>query len=122
MGTKKVKRPAKPEPVKRLFARSGNICAFRGCGCILYGDDGTSEGQICHIEGLKKGSARHNPDQSKKKRNAYENMIALCKKHHKEVDDDPEKYTVAYLKEMKQEHEERVAALLEELSTGKAKS
>jgi hypothetical protein len=36
----------------------------------------------------------------------YENLILLCKVHHKLVDDQPDKFTVQILREMKRSHED----------------
>ncbi len=43
--------------------------------------------------------------------NSYDNLILLCRKHHKQVDDQVNHYTVERLKEIKWKHEEWVASL-----------
>ena len=43
--------------------------------------------------------------------NSYDNLILLCRKHHKQVDDQVGYYTVERLKEIKPKHEKWVASL-----------
>lgn len=57
-------------------------------------------GEICHIEGEKPGSARYNDMMSNKQRNDFDNLILLCRNHHKEVDTD--------LVQMKLEHRNKM--------------
>lgn len=38
------------------------------------------------------------------KRNIFENLLLLCLAHHKIINDDPNTYTVSYLKEIKNNH------------------
>lgn len=91
---------------KKLYAKSGNQCSFPGCTVLLYDD--ANIGQICHINGLKPGSARHDPSLSRKELNSYENLILLCPTHHDMVDQDEKTYTIEYLKQMKTDHESEV--------------
>jgi len=90
--------------VKRLFAISGNQCAFPKCQEPLVVGD-TVTGKICHIQGKKDGSARYAPSQSDEDRHGFENLILMCGKHHDVIDDDEESYTVERLVRMKAEHE-----------------
>ena len=88
--------------VKRLFALSGNRCAFPDCPTRLVDQDtGTILGEICHIKGEKPTAARYDPDQDNEARHGFDNLILMCRNHHKIIDDNPEKYTVADLVEMK---------------------
>lgn len=90
--------------VKRLFAVSGNNCAFPKClESLVVGDKVT--GKICHIRGDKAGSARYDATQSDEERHGFENLILMCGKHHDVIDDDEESYTVERLMRMKTEHE-----------------
>jgi hypothetical protein len=79
--------------LKRLFARSGNQCAFPRCVAPLTHND-TLIGQVCHIRGDKPGAARYDPSQAASERQAYDNLIILCPNHHTVVDDDERAYTV----------------------------
>lgn len=94
--------------VKRLFALSGNQCAFPSCAERLIGDNGEILGEICHIEGANPGGERYNASQTDDERAAFENLILLCQKHHT-VTDDTKTYTVQALRKMKSEHESKPA-------------
>ena len=108
MGSRSIKNAVRHE----LYAKSGNQCAFPGCGCALFedGTDGkTSKGEICHIEGLNPQSARYNPNSTDEERNSFDNLILLCANHHEQIDQNPDQYTVADLKKMKEDHEAQVS-------------
>jgi hypothetical protein len=97
---------APTEPViKKLFALSSNQCAFPACGCRLFGPTGEMVGEICHIKARSPKGPRDDPALPDRERHAFENLILLCRNHHKVVDDDPRKYTVEWLKGIKQQHE-----------------
>lgn len=91
--------------VKRLFAVSGNICAFLKCTMPLIDGSGSVIGQICHIKGKNAGSARYDIAQTNEQRNAFENLIVMCLVHHKVIDDDEESYPVEKLQKLKIAHE-----------------
>jgi hypothetical protein len=93
--------------VKTLFALSANVCAFnddRGA-CEVHLTDPSWTGvqaRICHIQGLRPGSARYNPAMSDRERNHFDNLLLLCPNHHGRVDDlEPKRYTVEVLTRMK---------------------
>ena len=49
--------------IKALFAKSRNMCAFEGCRRMIVDETtNTGMGEIAHIEGVGKRSARHNPN------------------------------------------------------------
>jgi len=93
--------------VKRLFALSGNKCAFSECGRAIVQPDGTVTGEICHIAAKNKKGPRYAPDLLKDEVHSYENLILLCEHHHKIVDVDTRTYTIESLREMKSMHEEK---------------
>jgi hypothetical protein len=104
--------PTRPSDavIKRLFARSGNRCAYPRCTVeIVQGE--TVVGEVCHIRAVRPDGPRHDPDQSPNDRHGYENLILLCANHHKVVDDDPEAYTVERLLKMKADHESRATPI-----------
>jgi hypothetical protein len=91
--------------IKRLFARSGNSCAFPKCAVeIVQGN--TLVGEICHIKAARPGGPRYDPRQSAAERHGYDNLILLCGTHHTVIDDDEEAYTVERLIKMKNDHEQ----------------
>jgi len=96
--------------IKRLFARSGNRCAFPKCtGEIVLGD--TLVGKICHIKAARPGGPRYDPNQTAAERHGYDNLILLCGTHHTVIDDDEEAYTVDRLVKMKIDHEQTATPL-----------
>src|SRR5919202_614781 len=104
-----------PNTVKKLFALSGNRCAFPGCSFSLLDKDGNLVGQICHIEAAEEGGERYNPGQTDEQRRSFENLILLCANHHI-VTNDIEKYTVDKLKNMKNNHESQFVEKPHEIS------
>lgn len=104
--------PSQPV-IKRLFARSGNCCAFPKCTSPLV-QGVTVVGEICHIKAASPRGPRYDPQQTAEERHNYDNLIVLCANHHTIIDDDPEAYTVERLIKMKVDHEGRSATLPEE--------
>lgn len=104
------KEPSRPT-TKRLFAVSGNLCAFPKCSTPLIDpQSGSVVGEMCHIKGEKPGAARYDSTQTNEQRHHFDNLILLCNVHHKIVDDDEVAYTVERLLRMKQDHEDRHVA------------
>lgn len=100
--------------IKRLYALSGNRCAFPGCErTFVNWEDDTNFSNICHIEDANPNTHkadRFNQNMSGKERADYKNLILLCPNHHIETND-PSKYTVESLRAMKREHEKNIANL-----------
>jgi len=62
---------ANPTPltIKRLYALSGNQCAFPGCGVIFVStENDTNISNICHIEAAENGGKRYNPNSNDNER------------------------------------------------------
>lgn len=103
------KEPSRPT-TKRLFAVSGNRCAFPKCSTPLIDPaTGSVVGEICHVCGDKPGAARYDATQTNEQRQGFDNLILLCNIHHKIVDDDEVAYSVDRLKQLKSDHEARAA-------------
>ena len=101
------KAPSRPT-VKRLFALSGNRCAYPACQTRLVDrDTGSVVGEVCHIKGEKPSAPRYDSDKDDRTRHGFNNLILLCNVHHKVIDDTPVEYPVERLLAMKQEHETR---------------
>jgi hypothetical protein len=99
--------PSRPT-VKRLFALSGNRCAYPACPTRLVDrDTGSVVGEVCHIKGEKPSAPRYDAVRSDRDRHGFGNLILLCNVHHKVIDDRPDEYPVERLVAMKQEHETR---------------
>lgn len=92
----------KPEVLREIFLKSGNLCAFPGCSHIMMDSKGNFIGQICHIEGVK--GERFRASMSNEERAAAANLMLMCYSHHVETDDEAV-YTVAVLQKIKADHE-----------------
>ncbi len=100
MSTPKIKT------IKRLFALSGNLCAFPNCKHKLI-DKNTGKilGEICHIKAQNTNGPRFDSTLTDTEVNAFENLILLCPLHHAIIDSDIESYTVERLHTIKSSHE-----------------
>jgi nucleoside phosphorylase len=99
--------------MKILYASSGGLCAFPGCKTqLVHPASGALLGVLCHIHAVSAGGPRFEPTQSDDARNDEGNLILLCPSHHSLVDQDPQKYTAQFLRDIKRQHESRVAKLL----------
>lgn len=99
------KEPSYPS-IKRLYALSGNLCAFPGCPTpVIDPESGVVISQVCHIKAREEGGPRFDRTQTEDERNAFENLILLCNVHHKIIDTDIAAYPVERLQKMKAEHE-----------------
>ncbi len=94
--------------IKRLFAMSGNLCAFPGCALPIVEAVGTVTGEICHIHARNEGGPRFDPTQSEDERQSFANLVLLCRRHHKMVDAEPDVYSAETLEEIKRLREEEM--------------
>jgi len=105
-----------PEQLK-LWLRAGGRCEFNGCNEHLSRDDLTlSEANfsnIAHIVAWTENGPRGKDPLPPNQRNLCENLMLVCRKHHKLIDDS--KYVSDYPTEklltFKREHEERIERL-----------
>lgn len=94
--------------VRQLFALSMNRCAFRGCPTpIVMTESGTIVGDVCHIRAQSINGPRYDQDQSDEERHGFENLVLMCRVHHKVIDapENLDTYTVEALLEIKHAHE-----------------
>lgn len=116
-----MQKPSLPT-VKRLFTMSGNRCAFPDCSTpIIDPQSGSIVAQVCHIKGEKRTAARFDEKQNPAERHGFDNLILLCGRHHKVIDDDANTYTVEILTCMKLGHE-KGATRMKELDDASANS
>jgi hypothetical protein len=93
---------------KILWGRSGNLCAYCRRALVEDRDELSDEsvvGDECHIIGEKPGAARGHLGIGMDDLDEYDNLVLLCKVHHKLVDDQAETYPVERLRAMKAAHE-----------------
>ena len=103
---------------KLLWGRSGNRCAI--CRRELAIDlttnsDESIVGDECHIHSEQKNGPRYDENFPIDKINSYNNLILLCKNHHKMIDDQFETYTAKLLRIVKLNHEKWVKEKLNEI-------
>ena len=103
---------------KILWTKAGGRCSICQVQLVTEGtdtDDPSVFGEEAHIVGQSPNGPRADniPDVD-----SHANLILLCRKHHKQVDDQVGYYTVERLKEIKRQHEEWVASLGETANPG----
>lgn len=102
---------------KVLWGRSGNRCAM--CRKELVADATVADnesvvGDECHIISGQVNGPRHDTEFPVDQIDAIDNLILLCKVHHKIIDDQCETYTVGLLLSLKSNHEEWVRTALDQ--------
>ena len=99
----------------RVWAKAAGRCEL--CGAYLLDGAGSflhavSFGQIAHIVGATPGknSPRGESDLTADERAGEENLLLLCYRCHKRIDDKAyrDRYTTEFLRQKKQHHERRV--------------
>ena len=102
---------------KILWGRSGNRCTICKNELIVDStgqDDESVIADECHIISSKPNGPRHDPSYPADKLDSYDNMILLCRTHHKMIDDQSVTYTTNILRQMKLNHEVWVSQKLTE--------
>lgn len=97
----------KGEVLRELFLKSGNLCAFPGCSHLIMDPDGAFVGEMCHIEAAETEGERFNPAQTNEQRRELQNLVLLCHRHHV-ITDDVVAFPVAKMRQLKNDHENRV--------------
>jgi hypothetical protein len=98
---------------KMLWGRAASRCSYPSCRIELVidaseTDDESLIGDVCHIVAVEPNGPRGNSSLTSDQRDKYENLILLCKVHHKLIDDQFIEYNVEKLKMMKMAHEQWV--------------
>jgi len=75
-------------------------------------DEESVVGDECHVISRQLNGPRHDPNYPEDKLDSYENLILLCRTHHKMVDDQYESFNVDILSKMKSDHEAWVSQKL----------
>jgi len=100
---------------KLLWGRSGSRCAICNQELIVTATSLDSEavvGDECHIISGETNGPRYDPSYPAKKIDSYENLMLLCRVHHKMVDDQSSTFTAEILRQIKNNHEISVAEKL----------
>ena len=102
---------------KILWGRSGNRCAICRHELVVDAtpaDDESVIGDECHIISGSYQGPRYDPAFLPDRLDDPENLILLCRIHHKMVDDQYETYTAELLHRQKANHEKWVSSTLTE--------
>ena len=103
---------------KILWVKAGGRCSICQVQLVTEGtdtDDPSVFGEEAHIVGQSPNGPRAGNISDV---DSYANLILLCRKHHKQVDDQVGYYTVERLKEIKRQHEGWAASLGEATNSG----
>lgn len=93
---------------KILWGRSGNLCAFCRRTLVVEAsalDPEAIVGDECHIISGAPNGPRHDPAVPREQIDEPDNLILLCRVHHKLVDDQPETFTASALRTLRSNHE-----------------
>jgi len=97
-----------------LWALSAGRCAI--CKAKLLEEskkrDYSLIGEVAHIVAQKKNGPRGKHSLPLNKRDLIENLILLCRKHHKIIDDQEEEYPVEHLTTIRKDHNDWVSERL----------
>lgn len=105
--------------IKMLCAKSAGRCQFDGCNEFLFEDPVTLKrgnfSNVAHIIASSPNGSRGDEELSHGLSDEMDNLILLCPKHHKLVDDDPDTFSADYLREMKNKQETAVEELCQQI-------
>lgn len=99
---------------RALWARAAGRCQYRGCNCeligeLLSGNEDKMFGFVAHIVADSPNGARGHSTRSALLAKDISNLMLLCAKHHRLIDDEaPDDHPEELLLRMKDEHERRV--------------
>lgn len=96
--------------IKILIANARGVCSFPGCGktlveCGTSPDQDTFLGEIAHIVADSRQGPRGDSELTSEERKRHSNLLLLCKDHHRIIDRQKHTYSVAVLRQMKDDHE-----------------
>ena len=95
----------------KLWVKAAGRCEFHGCNQPVWRNNLTLSdgnfGEAAHIIAASESGPRGS-DVSADLQIDYSNLMLLCQRCHKEIDDDPDRYPTELLRRWKQEHEKRI--------------
>lgn len=112
--SKNKRRSIPPKTVLKLWALAAGRCEFLGCDKPLWRDELTWHeadfSHIAHIISASPKGPRGHKTLSKRLAQDFSNLMLVCLKHHKLIDDKKyvKKYSVEQLRSYKQIHERRI--------------
>jgi hypothetical protein len=107
---------------KLLWGASGNACAK--CKSLLVEDatltdDASLVGEEAHIVSKKENGPRYADPLPMDRRDLFENLILLCNRCHKIVDDQVNTYPADDLRQLKEDHETAVRSSISDENSAK---
>lgn len=98
--------------LRMLCSKAAGMCEFEGCNERLFYDNVThkdfNHSFAAHIVASDPNGPRGDKYRSALLSDKLENLMLMCAKHHKLIDDHPEEYPEEMLKMMKEKHEKKV--------------
>jgi hypothetical protein len=99
---------------KILWGKAGSKCSFPGCNLDLVVDETETDdtsiiGEEAHIVSKKEDGPRGKSTLSEQERDKYDNLILMCRIHHKLIDDQEKEFTIEKLHNYKSEHEKWIS-------------
>lgn len=93
-----------------IWGRAGGRCSDPECRRTLTcrpdeAADPSLVGEVCHIKAKSPGGPRYDENYPDEFREAYDNLLLMCRIHHKIIDDHPEIYSIEKLRALKIDHE-----------------
>ncbi len=111
MNTQEILKSIPQHTRLKLWVKAAGRCEFRGCNQPVWRNNLTlSDGnfaEVAHIIASSEDGPRGSEESSDLRRE-FSNLMLLCQQCHKEIDDNPNKYSVELLRQWKQEHEKRI--------------
>lgn len=102
---------------KILWGRSGNRCSICKNELVIDATEQDGESIVaeeCHIISPKSNGPRHDSSYPIEKLDSYDNLMLLCRTHHKMADDQSTTFTTNILRQIKSNHEVWVSKKLAE--------
>lgn len=102
---------------KMLWGRAAARCSMPDCKLTLVldeteADDPALIGEMAHMVAESEDGPRGQSPLKTDERDHYSNLILLCRNHHREIDAQPDTWSVPRLREIKAHHETWVKASL----------
>lgn len=98
-----------------MITRSGNACAYPGCGVVLVADAQNfldldkPVGKVAHIRAASPNGPRFDASMTTAERGSASNLVYLCGPHHDAIDAQLHHHTAEFLRAAKRQHEAAVA-------------